>query len=236
MNKKYMILEDEAIKFEGRKLYRIQALKDFGDVEKGQKGGYIQSERNLSHEGNCWIYNNAKAMDNSMVTDDATMFDNASMHDCATMRGHASMHNFASMHGNTSIHDHSRMYDRSSIHDYASMHNCASIHDYSRMHDHSMMHGRSRVHGNSILFHFVYLNANVKDAILESNNDFIEFNYVGKSKRIVIYLKKEKLININNCFIGNVDELEERVSKKYGDKETNYHDVIRMIRALEEGK
>jgi len=41
-------------------LYRIRALKDFGDVKKGDIGGYIQSKSNLSQEGNVWIYDAAK--------------------------------------------------------------------------------------------------------------------------------------------------------------------------------
>ena len=41
MEKKYK-LTDESIKFNNRTLYRIEALKDFGDVEKGDKGGFIE--------------------------------------------------------------------------------------------------------------------------------------------------------------------------------------------------
>ncbi len=37
------------------KVYRIRALKDFGDVKAGDLGGWVESEENLSHEGNCWI-------------------------------------------------------------------------------------------------------------------------------------------------------------------------------------
>ncbi len=39
-------------------LYHIKALKDFDDVKAGTIGG-IEKETNLSHEGNCWIYNDA---------------------------------------------------------------------------------------------------------------------------------------------------------------------------------
>ena len=59
MEKKYKLIE-ESINFRGKTLYRIEALKDFGNIKKGDKGGYVQSEKNLSQEANCWIYNNAK--------------------------------------------------------------------------------------------------------------------------------------------------------------------------------
>ena len=60
--KKYEILMDKknTIEFEGRTLYRIRALRDFNDVKKGNIGGYIESESNLSQEGDCWVYDNAK--------------------------------------------------------------------------------------------------------------------------------------------------------------------------------
>ena len=294
--KKYKLLEDETIEYNGRTLHRIQALKDFGNVKKGQKGGYIQSERNLSHEGNCWIHDDAMAMDDSKVLDNAMIFDNAlmfdhatmydnssmfdktsmyycttmyddasmhnhaSMHDHASMRDNASMRDFSSMHWNSSMRDnasmrdyatmrgHSSMHDdtsmrdcatmrdNTSMHNYASMHDHATMHDESEMRDYSKMYGYSRIARNSILFNDVCLRSAIEDTILESNNEFIEFDSIGEYKRTIIYLKKEKLININNCFIGNVDELEEKVLRKYGDKETNYHDVIKTIRALEEGE
>ena len=40
---------------EGR-LYRIYAVKSFGDVKKGNKGGLIEKEDNLSESGDCWLY------------------------------------------------------------------------------------------------------------------------------------------------------------------------------------
>ena len=60
--KKYEILmdEDHTIEFEGRVLHRIRALKNFGLVEIGEIGGYVQTEDNLSQYGNCWIYDDAK--------------------------------------------------------------------------------------------------------------------------------------------------------------------------------
>ena len=51
-----LILKDEVIEFDGRKLYRIKALKDFNNVKEGELGGYIESEQNLSQEGNAWVY------------------------------------------------------------------------------------------------------------------------------------------------------------------------------------
>ena len=70
MEKKYK-LTDETIEVEGKALYRIEALKDFCEIKKGDKGGFIESEDNLSHEGNAWVYDDARVYDNSWVYDHA---------------------------------------------------------------------------------------------------------------------------------------------------------------------
>ena len=66
MEKKYK-LTDETINVGGKKLCRIEALKDFGDVKKGDKGGFIEDEHNLSHDGNSWVYDNARVCGDAKI-------------------------------------------------------------------------------------------------------------------------------------------------------------------------
>ena len=64
---KYEILKDEFIELDGRKLYRIKALKDFLNVKKGDVGGYIESEQNLSQEGNARVSGDAWVLNRRSV-------------------------------------------------------------------------------------------------------------------------------------------------------------------------
>lgn len=64
--KKYE-LTDEFITLLGKKLYRIKALIAFGDVDAGDIGGYIESEDNLSHEGDAKVYGDAQVFGNAWV-------------------------------------------------------------------------------------------------------------------------------------------------------------------------
>lgn len=48
--KKY-ILTDETKVVNGHTLYRIKAIKSFGDVRDDDLGGFIEKEDNLSHDG-----------------------------------------------------------------------------------------------------------------------------------------------------------------------------------------
>ena len=68
--KKYE-LTDETIDVSGTTLHRIKALKDFGNVKKGELGGYVESEHNLSQEGNCWVCGNAKVCGDAEVCGNA---------------------------------------------------------------------------------------------------------------------------------------------------------------------
>ena len=52
---KYKLTDDTVTLANGTVLHRIRALEDFGRVKAGDLGGYIQSEDNLSHEGDCWV-------------------------------------------------------------------------------------------------------------------------------------------------------------------------------------
>ena len=76
INKKYEFTE-ETKDICGKKLYRIRALRDFKGVKAGDLGGFIEKEENLSHEGNCWVYNNA------MGYDYAEIHGNAEIYGCA---------------------------------------------------------------------------------------------------------------------------------------------------------
>lgn len=80
MNTKYKIRTDISKTFRGKTIYRIEALKDFGDVKKGDLGGWVEKENNLSQEGNCWVYDNACVYDNAIVTNNATVRDEASVY------------------------------------------------------------------------------------------------------------------------------------------------------------
>ena len=92
---KYELLKNNFIEYKGRKLYRIRALKSFSDIKCGDIGGYVENEKNLSQNGNCWIYNNAKVydagrvFDNAIIKDNAEVFDNASVLDNAIIQDNA---------------------------------------------------------------------------------------------------------------------------------------------------
>ena len=75
----------------GITLFQIQALKDFGDVKKGDLGGWIEKENNLSQEGNCWVSGDAKVYGNAKVSDNAIVSGNAKVYGDAKVFGEANV-------------------------------------------------------------------------------------------------------------------------------------------------
>ena len=96
-------------------MLRIIALKDFADVKKGDRGGLIEKEENLSQEGNCWIYDdayvfedafvfgNAKIFDNAQISGKARVFNNAQVYEDAEVCGRAFVYENARILGHTRI-------------------------------------------------------------------------------------------------------------------------------------
>lgn len=89
--KKYK-LTSETTGCDGFILYRIEALMDFSDVKTGDKGGFVQSENNLSQLGNAWVYGNAKVCGKAEVCGNAKVFDYAEVYDNAEVYGDAGVY------------------------------------------------------------------------------------------------------------------------------------------------
>ena len=108
MERKYK-LTDECMQYEGHKLYRIQSLRSFSNVKEGELGGYIESEDNLSHDGMCWVYEeakvfgNAEVRGNAEVSGDAKVFDHAYVLGNAEVRGEAKVYGKAEVSGDAKV-------------------------------------------------------------------------------------------------------------------------------------
>ena len=77
MEKKYEMIKEDSITIDGFTLFRIRALKDFFVVKAGETGGYIENEDCLSHEGDCWVFDDAKVYNTGKVIEGGCAFGNA---------------------------------------------------------------------------------------------------------------------------------------------------------------
>jgi len=113
--KKYILLENDTKNFECRILHRIKAVRDFGHIRDGDIGGYLESERNLSHKGNCWVYDEAMVFEDATVTDKSMIFDKAIIYGTVKICGKSIVC------GNTMISGNVKIYNNSVVSEFVHM-------------------------------------------------------------------------------------------------------------------
>jgi len=138
MEKKYKLTK-ETKTINSVTLHRIEALRDFGNVKKGEKGGWIQSEDNLSHEDNCWIYNNACVYQNAKVYRTAWVYDNAWVFGSARVFGNAMVYGNAYVYGTACVYKNARISGD------------AWVYGDACVYDNAQVYGDAQVSGNARL-------------------------------------------------------------------------------------
>lgn len=108
MNKKY-VMTNRTIKHEKVTLRQIRALIDFGHIKKGDLGGYIRSEQNLSQQGLSWIDKGA------IVTGTASIENNAYIADEVVVSGNSTVKDYAYISDNAVIAGNSIIADSAEI-------------------------------------------------------------------------------------------------------------------------
>ncbi len=218
MGKKYK-LTDETINFDGRTLYRIEAVRDFYDVKKGDKGGWVESERNLSQDGNCWVYDNAKVFGNAEVSEDAIVRDNAGV------RGFAKVYGYARICLNARVCSRAEIYDNAIVSDaivcgYAQVYDKAQVSDYARVSGDAEVSGEVEVWGRAHI---------VGGAKVKNRTDYIVFKNFWSSGRYFTWTRSNNRW-IVGCFYGTGEEL---IKKAYADSEKSGREYERVVRYVE---
>ena len=116
MGKKFKLTK-ETINYKGHILHRIKALKDFGNVKKGDLGGFVETKHNLSQEGSCWVYNNAKGYDNAQVYDNAEIYDYAEIYGNAEVYNNAEIYDYAEIYGNAKVYGNAKICGMARVYD-----------------------------------------------------------------------------------------------------------------------
>ena len=226
MEKKYKLTEEICYDFLGIKLYRIEALKDFGIVKKGDKGGYIENENNLSQEGDCWIYGNTKVSDKAIVCDNAQVSGNAQVFGNATVYGNALVY------GNAKVFDDAKVYDGAKVYGDAIVSNNAIVVDKA------IVCGNAKVFGNAVICDnaLVFGNAEVYgyvqvcgSAEIKDNSDYIVFKNWWSSGRYFTWTKSNNMWKVG-CFYGTGEEL---IKKAYKDSELSGREYKRVVDYVE---
>ena len=101
--KKFELTAEFVTNIFGKKLFRIKALVAFGVVEKGELGGFIEKEDNLSHSGDAWVYGDAQVSGNAQVSGKARVSGDAQVYGNAWVYGNAHVYGDAQVYGNAQV-------------------------------------------------------------------------------------------------------------------------------------
>lgn len=234
IGKKYRLTE-ETKEVNGKKLYRIQAIKSFGDVKSGELGGWIESDDNLSHEGNCWVYDNAQVYENAMVYDNARVYGEAEVYENARVCRSSRVYGNARVYGNSQVFETSLVYDNAHVYGNARVYGKANVYNNAYVYGNAEVYGDSWVYGNANVFgnSEVYGNANVfgnaevignakvyENALIKQKKDFICILPIGrKEDSITFYKTKDGICVVYSYFNGSIDTFEQAVQETHGNNE-----------------
>ena len=219
-NKKYK-LTDETIEVEGKILYRIEALKDFGEIKKGDKGGFIESENNLAHEGDAWVSDNAR------VYGDACVFDNAQVYGNAFVSGYAQVYGNARVYGNAWLYDNTRVCGYAWVADNARVYGDANVCDDSSVFGSACIYDNARVYGDALVRGYACV---CGDAEISNKSDYIVFQNWWSSGRYFTWTRSNNMWSVG-CFYGTGEEL---IKKAYKDSELSGREYERIVKYVEE--
>ena len=219
MSKKYK-LTDETINLNGATLYRIEALKYFGEIKKGDKGGFIESENNLAHEGDAWVSDNAHVYGNACV------FNNAHVYGNAFVSGYAQVYGDAFVYGNAWLYDNTRVCGYARVADNARVYGGANVCDVSSVFGSACVYGNARVYGDALVRGYACV---CGDAEISNKSDYIVFQNWWSSGRYFTWTRSNNMWSVG-CFYGTGEEL---IKKAYKDSELSGREYERVVRYVE---
>ena len=213
-------LTDETIDFCDATLYRIEALRNFGSIKAGDKGGFVQSYHNLSQEGDCWIHGEAKVFGNAKVYENAQVFGSAEVCGYASVKGDAFVFGRAKVYGSAFVKGNAFVFGRAEVYGWAKVFGKAQVFGDAKVYDKAEVFGVASVYGNAFV---------KGDAIIKTGRDYIVFKNWWSSDRYFTWTRSNNMWNVG-CFYGTGKEL---IKKAYADSEDSGKEYERVVRYVE---
>ena len=197
-------------------LHQIEALRDFGDVRKGDKGGWVNSEFNLSQDGECWLYGDAIAREHASVKDDAKLYDNAVIRGMARARGCAKAKGNAVIGGFSVIRDWSLVTENGKTCNNSILMGRSVVCGNAKIMDDTIIKGQCTISGNSCVVGRTVLRGHVSiggtsyinvDCVIGDRDDInttVLTNMVLTNRQIIrgggLFKDRDDIMTFYGCF------------------------------------
>ena len=113
--RKYEFTGKEKTLENGTVLRQIKAVRSFEIVKNGDIGGWIEKESNLSHDGNAWVYGDARVYGDAQVYGDARVYGDAQVYGDARVCGDARVYGDARVCGDARVYGNAQVYEDAKI-------------------------------------------------------------------------------------------------------------------------
>jgi carbonic anhydrase/acetyltransferase-like protein (isoleucine patch superfamily) len=205
--KKYEFTNEKMTLKKGLVLYRIRALRDFACVKKGDLGGWVQHEGNLSTDYNlAWVageakvYGEAKVEDDAWISGNAQAYGNAQISEEARIEGNARIYGGATVSDGATVGDNARVYGSALISGNVKITDNAQIFGEAKIYDGATVRQKAQVCGNAVVYGDVHLFSNAEvcgearvrykariggDVIIEHTNDYMTVLPIGVDENIL---------------------------------------------------
>ena len=208
----------------GKILFRIKALKPFGNVVAGQTGGWVEKEENLSQEDNAWVSDDAVVKDNAVVSGDAVVEGDTVVSDDAVIKGNAIVGDNAVVSGDTIVGGNARVIGNALVSDDAVVKDNAVVSGDAIVKGNAAVSGNARVIGDAVVGGNARVigNAWIKDgavikgnAVVSGDADYALIRGFGTAFRTTTFFRcyDDKIRVSCGCFFGTISEFREQVKK-----------------------
>ena len=223
--KKYELTSETKV-INGVELHRIKALESFGNIKKGELGGWIESEKNLSQYGDAWVYKHAKVFDNATVSGDAMVRGYATVYGHATVGGDAMVYGHATVRGYATVGDNATVYGYATVGDNATVYGYSMVYGKAKVFENATVSGDATIRGNATVRGNAWVGDN---ATVSENADYIVFKNWWSSGRYFTWTRSNNKWKVG-CFYGSGEEL---IAKAYKDSEKSGREYERFVKYVE---
>ena len=223
--KKYELTSETKV-IDGVELHRIKALNSFGNIKEGDLGGWIESEKNLSQDGDAWVFDNAKVYDNAMVYDNATVGGNATVFENATVGGCAFISGKSTVFGNARILGAARVGGHATVCGYAFINGEATVRGKAWVGGNATVSGNATVEDKAKVRGNATVSGNAK---VSRDADYIVFKNWWSSGRYFTWTRSNNKWDVG-CFYGTGEEL---IAKAYKDSDKSGREYERVVKYVE---
>ena len=257
-NKKYKLINKTFFHSLNRELYQVEALRDFGYVETGDIGGWVEGEKNLSQSGDCWVRDTAQVFGDAKVAEDAQVFGDAQVFDQAQVYGrarvfehaqvsgdaevcdNAEVYGDACVFGDAKVCDNAEVYGDAIVHENASVKNNATVRGHAdvcgdaTVKDDATVSGHAEVLGDAVIAQDSLIRGNSR---VTKNSEVLTAGPLGEVQRYVECTpdKNTRKMQIScGCFLGGIEEFAQAISEASETDNTDFLLLLPLLRKKEQ--